>query len=996
MRISTKLSAVVAGIFLTIGVVGIFSVHRLGEVADATTAAQAKNVARSIAGMVTYQAMTGHSTGTSNSHAADDIATLQSIVNFIAASSKYDVEIFDAQRLTIADVVQSDIGKQIEIEREKPVAMTMKDGIARAYTLTNAEFPDGTRQVVVPVRGVNQKIIAALVLDYTPLYNESMELAQSSLWTIVGLTLGALCLSIMAGMFISRHVSRPLGHLRDAAMALSEGQSEVAVAIRSNDEIGELGKTFNEMARSMEAARETLQRRANDLVAANAALHDEIATRMHAEQSLRLLSRAIESSVNAILIIDIVDKGYPIIYANPAFEQITGHAATEVLGRESNFMLGHEVNQSEAKAIRSALDEYREWHGTLRAFRKDGTLFWSEWHIAPVPRESGGIGHYIAVLTDITAQREQTEQLAYQANFDALTGLANRNLLKDRLEQAIVKSRRHGDEIAVLFVDLDDFKLINDTLGHNVGDTLLKAIADRLKTCVRESDTVARIGGDEFVLLLVNQADSDRHADQAHNHAAPASLESGITLLMQKLIATVSAPLMLAERDIRMNCSIGISMYPQDGENADTLLKNADVAMYRAKELGRNGFQFFTRELHERVRMQMELGTSLRQALEREELELFFQPQVSLRSGKIVGVEALVRWNHPEKGLVGPASFIEFAEQSGLILPMGEWIMMRACAQNKAWQDAGLEKFPIAVNVSAKQCAQQDIAGIVRRALAESGLEAQYLEIELTESLSMAAPEKSVPLMYGLKEIGVKLAIDDFGTGYSNMSYLKRFPIDRLKLDISFVREITSDAGSLAISDAIITMSHSLQLEVVAEGVETEGQLELLKSRNCDLIQGYYFSRPVRAHELAAMLEEGRCLSSKVTGRTENAPAILVLDDDPHVLTLLDLSLRPEGYVLLLTAKADEAFELLARHEVAVILCDQRMPHISGVDFLTSVRRMYPDSIRILLSAYEDFEATRQAINAGAVYKFIEKPWKRDELRRIVEEAYLSYRRIET
>ena len=996
MRISTKLSAVVAGVFLTVGVTGIFAALHLGEVADATTAAQAKNVARTIAGMVTYQALASASPGKAGRSSIQDLVALQSIVNFISANSKYDVEVFDIKKTTVADVVQSDVGKQIEQERERPVAMTIRDGIARTYQFTNAEFPNGTRQVVVPVRGANQDIIAALVLDYTPLYDESIELAQSSLRAVVGLTLAALLLSVAGGLFISRMVSRPIGRLRDAAVALSEGQKEVAVEVSSNDEIGELGKVFNVMARSLEANHAALENRALELVHANEALRDEVATRLKAEQSLHLRNRAIESSVNAILIVGLVDKSYPIIYVNPAYERITGYAAAEVIGRESNFLLGNDLNQPELQAIRSSLRERREWHGVLRTYRKDGSLFWSELHIAPVRNEGGETEHYVAVLNDITAAKMQAEQLTYQANFDALTGLANRNLLQDRLQQAIVNSDRRGDGIAVLFIDLDDFKLINDSLGHNIGDELLKSIAERLKSCIRVSDTVARLGGDEFVLLLLNQEIADVHSAKAHNEPSTTPIESQITLFMQKLLASVGQPMVLAGRDIKVGCSIGVSLYPQDGKDADTLLKNADIAMYRTKELGRNGFQFFTGALHDRARTQMELGTSLRLALEREEFELYYQPQVSLRSGKIVGVETLIRWNHPEKGLVGPGHFIDFAEQSGLILPIGEWIIMHACAQNKAWQDAGLPMLPVAVNVSAKQCAQQDLIGIVRRALSESGLEAQYLEVELTESLSMAAPEKSVPLMNQLKEIGVKLAIDDFGTGYSNMSYLKRFPIDRLKLDISFVREITTDAGSLAISDAIITMSHSLHLEVVAEGVETEGQLELLKARNCDLIQGYYFSRPVRSNEIADMLKEDRRLSTVLTGRSPDAPAILALDDDPTVLTLLKLNLLPEGYVLLLANTASEAFEMLARREVAVILCDQQMPGMTGVDFLTAVRRMYPDTIRILLSAYEDFHVTRQAINAGAVYKFIEKPWKREDLRRTVEEAFASYQRTYT
>jgi EAL domain-containing protein (putative c-di-GMP-specific phosphodiesterase class I) len=317
-----------------------------------------------------------------------------------------------------------------------------------------------------------------------------------------------------------------------------------------------------------------------------------------------------------------------------------------------------------------------------------------------------------------------------------------------------------------------------------------------------------------------------------------------------------------------------VSLFPQDGEDAETLLRNADAAMYRAKDLGRRRFQFFTADMHERVQKRIELESSLRRALERSEFELFYQPQVGLETGKVVGVEALLRWRHPEKGYIGPAQFVPFAEETGLIVPIGEWVLRRACEQNKAWQDAGMAPIPVAVNMSARQLEQPDVAEVVRKALADSGLEPRYLELEITESLSMAQPEQSVPLMHRLKATGVSLSIDDFGTGFSNLSYLCRFPVDRLKIDLSFVRDITTDAGSLAISEAIITMSHSLNLQVVAEGVETEGQLQLLGARKCDQIQGFFFSPPLVAPDFAELMREDRRLPWRYTGFTHPTPAI--------------------------------------------------------------------------------------------------------------------------
>lgn len=922
MRVRGKLAVLIGATFMIIGATGVFSINYLRTSAESAAQAEAKNVATTMANMFAYQIIRLKSG--SGQGPAHDQAALQDFVNFVGNKGKYDIEIFDRNLITLADVDQGDVGKPIEAERSEPVAMTFKDGVARTFVQGDAAHPQGLRQVAVPMRDAQNQVSTVLVYDYTPLYFEILRLTQNS-WRVVSV-LSVLGLLAALGSIIA-------------------------------------------ILRSMSA-----------LSLSNRALQDEIEVRRKTEDTLVLRNQAVESSVNAIMISALDGTDYPIEYVNPAFERMSGYSAAEACGRASDYLVGNDRDQAGFQEIKLALRERREGHAVLRCYRKDGSMFWIELHIAPVRRDDGTALHYVSILTDVTEARNLAEQLQRQANFDMLTGLANRSLLQDRLSQAIVNSSRREDALVVAFIDLDDFKLVNDSLGHDVGDELLRTIAERLKSCVRQSDTVARLGGDEFVLLLPNQATQDN-----------GSLETNVTTLMQKLLATIFQPMTLAQREVRVTGSIGVGIYPQDGQDAETLLKNADTAMYRAKELGRNGFQFFTADLNERVRRQIELGASLRLALERKEFELYYQPQVSLHSGRIVGMEALLRWHHPELGLIGPAQFVGFSEESGLIIPIGEWVLQRACAQNKAWQDAGLPAVPVAVNISAKQCAQPDLEAVVRNALVSSGLPARFLELELTESLSMADPEKSVPLMERLKEIGIELSIDDFGTGYSNMSYLRRFPVDRLKLDISFVREITTDPSSLSISEAIITLSHSLHLEVVAEGVETEGQLALLRARGCDLIQGYYFSKPLPAPAMARLLQEDRRLPSHVTGRTPDAPALLMLDDDPIITTLLKIMLEPEGYVLLSANRPSEAFELLARNEVAVILCDQRMPEMDGVEFLSRVRHMYPDTVRILLSAYEDFDVTRQAINRGAVYKFIEKPLQAEALRAVVEEAFRQY-----
>ena len=592
----------------------------------------------------------------------------------------------------------------------------------------------------------------------------------------------------------------------------------------------------------------------------NRALEAEIVIRRHTEAALNLRNRAIESSVNAVLIVDLAREGYPIDYVNPAFERITGYKASEAMGRGIEFLLGNERDQPGMLEIQAAIRERREGYAVLRSYRKDGTLFWNDFHVAPVRSIGDQPTHFVGVMNDVTAAKTYEAQLAHQANYDPLTGLANRNLLQDRLQHAIANARRAGGTLVTVFLDVDNFKLVNDSLGHTLGDEMLRNIGSRLKGCVRESDTVARLGGDEFVLLLIN-ATQER-----------GSLEPYVTALLHKVLTRVAQPMALAERELRPTCSLGVSVFPEDGEDADTLLKNADAAMYRAKELGRNRFQFFTVDVHERIRRRIELESSLRLALQRDEFELHYQPQVAIASGGIVGVEALLRWRHPERGLVPPGEFIDFAEETGLIIPIGDWVLRHACLQNKAWQDEGLPAIPIAVNMSARQCEQSDIDVSVRRALGASGLDPRYLELEITESISMANPEQSVPLMMRLKETGVALSIDDFGTGFSNLSYLRRFPVDRLKIDLSFVREITSDAGSLAISEAIITMSHSLNLHVVAEGVETAEQLALLGEKDCDLIQGFFFSPPVTADAFARLLREDRRLPAALVRRARPGP----------------------------------------------------------------------------------------------------------------------------
>jgi EAL domain-containing protein (putative c-di-GMP-specific phosphodiesterase class I)/CheY-like chemotaxis protein len=434
---------------------------------------------------------------------------------------------------------------------------------------------------------------------------------------------------------------------------------------------------------------------------------------------------------------------------------------------------------------------------------------------------------------------------------------------------------------------------------------------------------------------------------------------------------------------------MGIALYPKDAEQSSALLRNADVAMYRAKELGRNSMQFYTPGLNATTLARLELDTALRRALERDEFVLYYQPKVELQHGQVIGAEALIRWQHPLLGMVSPGDFIPLAEETGLIEPIGEWVIEHAVAQIKAWQNEGLPDIRLAVNLSARQFQQENLPKVVMQALRLHDVDAQYLELEVTESAVMQDPEKTVASLRELKKIGVHLALDDFGTGYSSLNYLKRFPIDTLKIDQSFVRDITTDPDDAAIALTVISLAHSLRRRVVAEGVETEAQLSFLRRHRCDEMQGYYFSRPLPADAFTSLLREGRSLTLATPAESGESRTLLLVDDEPHILTALTRVLRRDGYRILTAPSAAAGLELLALNEVQVIVSDQRMPEMSGTEFLGRVKDMYPNTIRIVLSGYTELRSITDAINHGAIYKFLTKPWEDDLLRENIRQAFL-------
>jgi diguanylate cyclase (GGDEF)-like protein/PAS domain S-box-containing protein len=470
--------------------------------------------------------------------------------------------------------------------------------------------------------------------------------------------------------------------------------------------------------------------------------------------------------------------------------------------------------------------------------RKDGSQYPVEVHLQYSSIENPPV--FVAVVSDISERQLAQERLNYLAFYDPLTGLPNRQLLIDRLRQAMSESSRHERLVAVMFLDLDRFKLVNDTLGHEAGDTLLKGVGDRLSACVRQGDTIARLGGDEFTVVLANVARVD-----------------DVGPIAQKLLDVFAQPFMLSAQEVFVSPSIGITLYPHDDTDPEMLLKNADAAMYHAKDTGRNTFQFFTPELNSRAARRLDLETALRHALERDEFVLHYQPQVDLSSGQMIGVEALIRWQRPETGLVSPLDFISLAEETGLIVPIGEWVLRTACAQNLVWQKAGLPPLHMSVNIAARQFQQQNLTEVVARILEETGLDPRWLTLEITESTVMHDARATIETLQQIGALGVGLSVDDFGTGYSSLSYLKRFPLNYLKIDKSFIDDITSNRNDAAIATAIISMAGSLEIKVIAEGVETLAQLRILSAHGCDAMQGYYFSRPLPAGELTRLLTAG-------------------------------------------------------------------------------------------------------------------------------------------
>jgi diguanylate cyclase (GGDEF)-like protein/PAS domain S-box-containing protein len=660
-------------------------------------------------------------------------------------------------------------------------------------------------------------------------------------------------------------------------------------------------------------------------------------------------------------------------YLSPAVETMTGLTAAELQGCDWL----HVVHPDDRERVS------REWlrHGELGTFdvefrivHRDGTERWAQSRAFPI-RDAQGELHRIAGITeDITERKRYQERLLHLAHYDQLTDLPNRVLFYDRLKQTIAQARRNAWIIGVVFIDVDRFKIVNDTLGHAGGDTLLRNISERLTACLRPGDTVGRLGGDEFAVIL---------------SALAAPQDAG--LVAGQILKALSAPFHVGDNETYTTVSVGIALYPSDSDDIDTLIRNADMAMYDAKAAGGDGYRFYTAEMNERALEKTQLERKLRHALEREEFLLHFQPKADIVTGEISGCEALLRWQSPEDGLVSPDRFIPLLEETGMIVPVGVWVLRAACAQVRAWQNARVRPVPIAINLSARQFQQQDLVAVIAKTLSEHGVAARFLELEITESAAIQNADASIAALRALKVLGVAIAIDDFGTGYSSLSYLKRLPVDTVKIDRAFITDLATNPEDASIAQAIINMAHNLGLKVVAEGVETASQLSFLGSHGCDQMQGYYFSRPLPAAAMTELLNEGRRLQHPSADGDDGERTLLLLDDEDNVLSALKRLLRQDRYRILTATSAKAGFEILANHKVGVILSDQRMPDVTGVDFLRRVKELYPGSVRMVLSGYTDLASVTEAINQGAIYRFLTKPWDDSLLRAHIAEAFRRY-----
>lgn len=742
-----------------------------------------------------------------------EVGWLDHLLNQYSLPAGTNVSVMDAQGVILAQLPDGRryIGKRNPLPALMQAVQSRKDeGYGEGQGANSTAYLFAYHRVFE-----NPETNSAYVSVTTPidtLLARSHQLFARNM-AILGLTTALIFALVWFGTNI--FVLGKMKVLVQSAKRIARGDFSVRTRLSGSGELNELAQSFDSMAESLE---------------------------LMFQQSQHIMDVMPEAVI-------ISDNAGKIVTVNAQTRKLFDYCHEEIIGKPIQILVPRRLREDFATHLEAYLTLTAPPVGAIRegmelfARRKDGTEFAAEITLGPLKTKDGFF--VISAIRDVSERKRFETRILHQATHDPLTGLPNRRLFQDMLSEAMTHAHRTESLLAVLFLDLDGFKNINDDLGHEYGDALLKEIAQRLTAILRRDDMVARQGGDEFTILLQGIC-----------------LVDDIIHISEKILAAVCQPFIIESYELHVTASIGITIFPFDDIDLQNLLRNADTAMYRAKEVGKNNFQFYTASMNQLIRDRMTIENGLRHALEKNELVLHYQPQIDMVSGKIIAVEALLRWEHPDMGLIPPDRFIPVAEESGLIVPIGEWVLNTACRQNKAWQDAGMPHVRMAVNLSARQFRQHNLLAAVANALQDSGLDphADNLELEVTESIIMTDMEETVRTLNKLHEMGVRLSIDDFGMGYSSLSYLRRFPIKTLKIDQSFIRDITTDADDAAIAATIVTLGHSLKLRVIAEGVETAEQLALLREMKCDEIQGYYFSKPLPPAEMSVLLLGERCL----------------------------------------------------------------------------------------------------------------------------------------
>lgn len=683
-----------------------------------------------------------------------------------------------------------------------------------------------------------------------------------------------------------------------------------------------------------------------------------------------LFRQVFEASEHAALVTD--SKG-TIVHANQAMLKTCGYALDELQGQSCRLFKSGQTDDSVYQSLWHTLAQGENWEGDLLNRRKNGELFWQHLRITPL-KIGTDITHYYASIYDLSQEQATLQRIDGAASFDSLTELPNCASFHKQLAAEVQGIAGTGHTLTMLHLDIDNLAEINRKYSMHIGDMALRIFSRALRKIIRQGDILARISETEFGLILRNCQLDEYHPE-----------------IIQRILDSISGTSLMHEiNPDGLIVSMGIATLPQDGVDADSLLHAASAANAEAKKKGGSGFSFYPGTSGILNVSRKELILQLRHAIENNQLVLHYQPQISLTSGEIVGFEALVRWNHPEYGMVPPIKFIPLAEETGLILALSEWVLRTACKQMRDWKEQQLPAVRMAVNTSARQFRDHALHELVASVISEYGIDPRLLELELTESMMLHDSVKAIGVVDQLRKLGVQLSLDDFGTGYSSLTYLSQLSIHALKIDQSFVRDITSTPINASIVMATIAMAHKLGIRVIAEGVETEAQQAFLQRQGCDEMQGYLFSKPQPAEQAAEMLRYGRKSTMAYTDENTEVrqPTLLLLDDEPNILNALQRVLYNEGYRIFATSKAEEALDLLAVHRVDVIISDQRMPEMTGVEFLSKVKTLYPSIVRVVLSGYSDIRSITEAINKGAISKYFSKPWDDEELREELRQIF--------